>query len=399
MSFNKDPHLSKRPVRSARPAQPEQPARPQLRPVSRRKRGGGSIFMAMLSSAVLASVVTWLFMNYFPINASARSRSVAPRRSLNKGEKRTIRIFQKVSKSVVFITRLQDRQDWYSMSVNRVRQGTGSGFVWNKSGYIVTNYHVVRNAAEIRVRLADHSTWRAVLRGYDDSKDIAVLRIRAPRRRLLPIPVGRSRNLLVGQQVLAIGNPFGLDRTLTTGVVSALNRRIRSPQGRPIEGVIQTDAAINPGNSGGPLLDSSGRLIGINTAIYSPSRASAGIGFAVPVDIVNRIVPQLIKHGRIVRPRIGIIINQHVRSQRNKKGVMIAGVRPNGPAAKAGLRGIRETREGELVWGDILVKLNRKAIRNTNDLLSFLETKRVGDTVTATVIRNGRRKRVRIKLD
>jgi S1-C subfamily serine protease len=163
--------------------------------------------------------------------------------------------------------------------------------------------------------------------------------------------------------------------------------------------VIQTDAAINPGNSGGPLLDSSGRLIGINTAIYSPSRASAGIGFAVPVDIVNRIVPQLIKHGRIVRPRIGIIINQHVRSQRNKKGVMIAGVRPNGPAAKAGLRGIRETREGELVWGDILVKLNRKAIRNTNDLLSFLETKRVGDTVTATVIRNGRRKRVRIKLD
>lgn len=382
------------------PRIPQERAPKRLRPaIKREQRGGGSLVFAVITSAILASTMTWFFVNYFPVNAQTRPRRISKRRSLNAAEKSTIRIFQRVSRSVAFITRLQDRRDMYTMNVYRVRRGTGSGFVWDRAGHIVTNYHVIQGASAIRVRLADHSTWSATLKGAAPGKDIAVLKLRAPRNRLVPIPVGRSSNLLVGQQVLAIGNPFGLDRTLTTGVVSALNRRIRSPQGRKIEGVIQTDAAINPGNSGGPLLDSSGRLIGINTAIYSPSRASAGIGFAVPVDTVNRIVPQLIKYGRVVRPRLGIIINQQMMGSVGRSGVMIASVRRGGPAEKVGLRGIRETRNGELIWGDIIVRLGSMRIKNVNDMLNFLEKKRVGDTVRITVLRNGRRRTFRIKLD
>lgn len=379
------------------PRQPNPPQRKKHEAIAMRQKRGG-IIVPVFSTALVASAATWLLMSYLPVSAQTRPRKIAIRSSLKADEKKTIRVFQNVSRSVVFITRLQDQRDMYSMNTYRVRRGTGSGFVWNKSGYIVTNYHVIRDASAIRVRLADHTTWPATLKGIAPSKDLAVLHIRAPRKKLNPIPVGRSSNLLVGQQVLAIGNPFGLDRTLTKGIVSALNRRIKSPSGRAIQDVIQTDAAINPGNSGGPLLDSSGRLIGINTAIYSPSRASAGIGFAVPVDTVNRIVPQLIKHGRIVRPRLGIMINQQVMRGRSY-GVMIAGTRPGGPAARAGLRGIRETRYGDLIWGDVIVKIDNKRIKNTDDMLDFIERKRVGDTVRVTVLRKGKRKTVRLKLD
>ena len=284
--------------------------------------------------------------------------------------------------------------------MQRRRRGTGSGFVWDKKGHIVTNYHVIRNAGVLKVRLADQSTWSARVVGSAPDKDLAVLKIKAPARRLRPISIGRSSNLQVGQTVLAIGNPFGLDRTLTVGVVSALNRQIRSQSNRPIRGVIQTDAAINPGNSGGPLLDSAGRLIGVNTAIFSPSRANAGIGFAVPVDTVNRVVPQLIRYGRIRRPRIGIHVfynKQFMRSIR-RVGVMIEQVVPNSPAAKLRLRGMRRTYEGDLILGDIIVGLDGKPVRNLDDLLTILEKHKVGDRVWIKINREGKLRKLRLKL-
>ena len=209
---------------------------------------------------------------------------------------------------MVFITTTTRQVDFWTRNVFEVPQGTGSGFVWDESGHIVTNYHVVQGAASAKVTLGE-TEYDADTVGVAPDQDLAVLEIRAARANLAPIAIGTSADLQVGQKVFAIGNPFGLDHTLTTGIVSALGRTIQSVTNRPIDGAIQTDAAINPGNSGGPLLDSAGRLIGVNTAIYSPSGASAGIGFAVPVDTVSRIVPELITHGKVVRPRLGVVLD------------------------------------------------------------------------------------------
>lgn len=353
----------------------------------------------VILSAVLASGMTWYMMEYMSI-PEVNARKISQRRNLTSSEKRTIRIFQRNSRSVVYITKLQQQRDFFSMNVTQIPRGTGTGFVWDRAGHIVTNFHVIRGASSVRVRLADHSTWTAKIVGRAPSKDLAVLRIRAPRSRLRPIRVGRSGNLRVGQRVYAIGNPFGLDRTLTVGVVSALNRQIKSLTGRPIRGVIQTDAAINPGNSGGPLLDTSGLLIGVNTAIYSPSRANAGIGFAVPVDTVFRVIPSLIKHGRVIRPRIGVIIIQDPNFVKSlgKTGVMIARVSRRGPAARAGLRGVRETPGGDLLLGDIIVAIDGRKVKGSNDLLAYIEKKKVGDSVRLTIERYNKRFRVRIRL-
>jgi len=233
----------------------------------------------------------------------ATPRAVTPRGPLLAEEQSQIEVFRKTSPSVVHITTLETQRDFFSLNVQQVPRGTGTGFVWDERGHIVTNFHVIQNGNGARVTLADQSAYNAELVGAFPDRDLAVLRIQAPREKLPPIPVGTSRDLLVGQRVYAIGNPFGLDQTLTTGIVSALNREIESVNQRTIRGVIQTDAAINPGNSGGPLLDSAGRLIGVNTAIYSPSGASAGIGFAIPVDEVNRIVPRLIRDGAAATAR------------------------------------------------------------------------------------------------
>ncbi|KAJ0254089.1 Protease Do-like 1 [Hirschfeldia incana] len=223
-----------------------------------------------------------------PAVESAAAFVVSTPRKLQTDELATVRLFQENTPSVVYITNLAVRQDAFTLDVLEVPQGSGSGFVWDKQGHIVTNYHVIRGASDLRVTLADQSTYDAKVVGFDQDKDVAVLRIEAPKDKLRPIPVGVSADLLVGQKVFAIGNPFGLDHTLTTGVISGLRREISSAAtGRPIQDVIQTDAAINPGNSGGPLLDSSGTLIGINTAIYSPSGASSGVGFSIPVDTVG----------------------------------------------------------------------------------------------------------------
>jgi S1-C subfamily serine protease len=265
-------------------------------------------------------------------------------------------------------------------------QGTGSGFVWDQEGHIITNFHVIQEASGAKVTLADNSDWEAQLVGVAPDQDLAVLSIKAPAERLHPIPVGTSANLQVGQKVFAIGNPFGLDQTLTTGIISALGREIQARTGRDITGVIQTDAAINPGNSGGPLLDSASRLIGVNTAIFSPSGSSAGIGFAVPVDTVNRVVPQLLRHGRVIRPGLGVRIADDATVTRlGLAGVLIFDVTEGSAAARAGLRGTRRDDQGRLILGDVIVAIDDNAVTSIHDLMTVLDTYKVGDQVTVAV--------------
>ncbi|KAG8086461.1 hypothetical protein GUJ93_ZPchr0010g9975 [Zizania palustris] len=286
----------------------------------------GSLIVALASAALILGDV-----------GAASAFVVATPRKLQADELATVRLFQENTPSVVYITNLAVRQDAFTLDVLEVPQGSGSGFVWDKSGHIVTNFHVIRGASDIRVTLADQSVYEAQVVGFDQDKDVAVLRIKGPKEKLRPIPVGVSADLLVGQKVYAIGNPFGLDHTLTTGVISGLRREISSAAtGRPIQDVIQTDAAINPGNSGGPLLDSSGNLIGVNTAIYSPSGASSGVGFSIPVDTVGGIVDQLIKFGKVTRPILGIKFapDQSVE-QLGLSGVLVLDAPPSGPAGKA----------------------------------------------------------------
>lgn len=305
-------------------------------------------------------------------------------------EQATIDIFEKVSKSVVFITNTSIRRDFWSFNTFEVPQGGGSGFVWNRQGHIVTCFHVIYRADAIKVILNDQSAYSAKVVGVDPDHDIAVLKILAPEKKLVPVELGQSQHLRVGQKVLAIGNPFRLDYTLTTGIISALGRAIQSINQRTIEGVIQTDAAINPGSSGGPLLDSSGRLIGINTQIVSPSGAFAGIGFAVPVNTVKRVVPQLIKFGKIIRPSIGVsILHDSIASRWGIQGLIIAKVQPGGPADRAGLQSIQETRRGRLKLGDIITKVDGEPVNRVDDLARILDRHRVGEPVTFEIRRNG----------
>lgn len=309
--------------------------------------------------------------------------------NLGADELATIHVFERSTKSVVFITNSALRRDLWSLNVMEVPQGSGSGFVWDLDGHIVTNFHVIYGASTISVVLSEGSDYQAKVVGVDPDHDLAVLRIQAPRDKLFPVQLGSSRELRVGQKVLAIGNPFGLDHTLTTGVVSALGRSIKSLSERTIDGVIQTDAAINPGNSGGPLLDSAGRLIGVNTQIVSPSGAFAGIGFAVPVDMVARVVPQLIRYGKIIKPGLGVsLVHDEVAQRWGVKGVVLARVDRNGAAGKAGLRGIRETGSGRIELGDIIVKLDGKAVEGVDDLTRILDGHKVGDEVTVEYVRN-----------
>ena len=279
-------------------------------------------------------------------------------------------------------------------------RGSGTGFVWDDRGHIVTNFHVIQGANGARVTLADQSSWDAELVGAFPDRDLAVLRIQAPADKLPPIALGSSRDLLVGQRVYAIGNPFGLDQTLTTGIVSALNREIESFNNRTIRGVIQTDAAINPGNSGGPLLDSAGRLIGVNTQIASPSGASAGIGFAIPADEVNRIVPRLIRDGRFLRPTLGIGAGNAAlhRALNLPKGVALIQVVPGGPAARTGLQPFRRGTRGEVLAGDVITAVNDEPLADLDDMLTQFERRQPGETVTLTVWRAGQTRKVSVVL-
>jgi len=333
-------------------------------------------------------------------NEPAPPRAVAPRGPLGADEQANIDLFRRVSPSVVHITTLETQRDMFSMNVMQVPRGTGTGFVWDDKGHIVTNFHVIQGGSAARVTMADQSTFPAKLVGAFPDRDLAVLKIEAPQAKLPPIAVGASRELLVGQRVYAIGNPFGLDQTLTMGIVSALNREIESFNGRTIRGVVQTDAAINPGNSGGPLLDSAGRLIGVNTQIASPSGASAGIGFAIPVDEVNRIVPRLIRDGRFVRPAIGITAGPAnlTRALGLPRGVPIVEVGNSSPAAKAGLQPFRRERGGNIVQGDVITAINDEPVADLDDMLSQLERRAPGDSVTLTLWRGGQQRKQAVVL-
>jgi S1-C subfamily serine protease len=267
-------------------------------------------------------------------------------------------------------------------------EGTGSGFVWDDAGHVVTNFHVIQNADAAQITFADQSVFQARLVGYFADKDLAVLKVDAPPGKLKPIPLGRSDDLQVGQKVYAIGNPFGLDQTLTTGIISALGREIDSVTNRPIKNVIQSDAAINPGNSGGPLLDSAGLLIGVNTAIFSTSGVSAGIGFAIPVDEVNRVVPELIKHGKVTKPGLGVTLApDNLSRQWVPEGVVILDLLSEGAAAKAGIRGSSRQRNGKISLGDVIKSVDGKPIKALKDLYLVLDEKKVGDVVKVVVIR------------
>ncbi|MCK6572570.1 trypsin-like peptidase domain-containing protein [Myxococcota bacterium] len=330
--------------------------------------------------------------------AQAVPRPVAARGPLAAAEQATIDLFRRVAPSVVFVTSKGRYRDFWTADVTEVPQGSGTGFVWDDKGHIVTNFHVIAEAAAIEVTLDDQTSLPAELVGVAPDKDLAVLRVRGGGR-LPAIDVGTSADLLVGQSVFAIGNPFGLDHTLTTGVISATGRTIKAITGREIEGCIQTDAAINPGNSGGPLLDSAGRLIGINTMIQSPSGASAGIGFAVPVDIINRFVPQLINHGRLVRPVVGVnLVDDRFTRRLGYRGAMIGQVVRGGPAAAAGLRAATRARNGRVIPGDVIVAVNGKKVENTDDLLGLLESHEVGQQVVLTIVREKAQLEVRLKL-
>jgi S1-C subfamily serine protease len=337
-------------------------------------------------------------------NIYGAPREITPRGELSDIEKTNIAIYKKSKPSVVHITTVSLERDFWSMNVQEVPEGTGSGFVWDKGGHIVTNFHVIRNAVQnggsARVTLADHTTYQASLTGVAPDKDLAVLHIDAPKSKLVPITVGGSEDLQVGQMAYAIGNPFGLDLTFTTGVVSALGREIQSLTKRSIKNVIQTSAAINPGNSGGPLLDSAGRLIGVNTAIYSPSGGNIGIGFAIPVAEVNRVVPLLIKKGKLERAGLGVQLleDQSARELGVDEGAVVLNVYRNSPAAKAGLRPTRMTRSGRIRLGDVIIAIDDKPVVKANDFFDILEKYKTGDSVTLTILRDGEEEKVQATL-
>jgi S1-C subfamily serine protease len=341
----------------------------------------------------------------FAAERQTTPRKVVPRPELSADEKQTIELFRRLSPSVVYITTIDKVMNLLTLNVREVPRGTGSGFVWEEQGgiiYVVTNNHVIAGARGAQVRFSDQRSFVAELVGVSAEHDLAVLRLKVPEGRPMPLPLGSSNDLQVGQKVLAIGNPFGLDHSLTTGVISALDRSIAGDGGSPIHHLIQTDAAINPGNSGGPLLDSAGRLIGVNTAIYSPSGASAGIGFAVPADTVNRVVPELIAYGQYRRPTMGIAVfdklSSLVTQQLGIKGVLVADVEANSPAAQAGLRGSRRNRDGSIVPGDVIQSVDGVAVDGATALDRVIDDKRPGDRITLVLWRDGRKQGVSLTL-
>ncbi len=334
---------------------------------------------------------------------TAEPKPVAPRGDLTKLEKTNIKIFENAKDSVVYISTSQTMVDPWSMSVFNVPRGTGSGFVWDKAGHIVTNFHVIEGATEAKVRLSNGFYYDAFLVGADKSHDLAVLKIKPALSAILkPILIGSAKDLKVGQIVYAIGNPFGLDWTMTMGIISALDRYLDEGNGVKIKHVIQTDAAINPGNSGGPLLDSAGRVIGVNTAIYSPSGTSAGIGFAIPIDTVNRVVSQLIAYGKYVPPSLGIEsddrINKILDQRYGIKGVAVLAIAPGSGAFKANLRPAKFYPDGSIVFGDIILKIDGKRVESFQELEEILDEYRIGDEAVLEILRGDKKITVKITL-
>lgn len=356
-------------------------------------------------AALLVGFAVWYWLpelKWRLHRAPPEVRAVLARGDLAADERTNIEIFEHSRGSVVFISTRERVVDFWTRNVQSVPSGTGSGFIWDDRGHVVTNLHVVAGASEASVRLNDGRDYPAGLVGASPAHDLAVLQIRVPFNLPSPVPVGSSNDLKVGQKVFAIGNPFGLDWTLTTGIVSALDRSLTAEDGRTIQHLIQTDAAINPGNSGGPLLDSAGRLIGINTAIYSPSGASAGVGFAIPVDTVNRVVPQLISNGRYVQAGLGIqvddTLNRLITRQLGIQGVAVLRVGQGSAAEQAGLRGARLTEDRSIIPGDVITAVNGRAVESAGQLFAQLDDYKIGDDVTLSVWREGQIVKLKAKL-
>lgn len=326
------------------------------------------------------------------------------RTHLTQDEISITELFRENTPSVVFITNLASRRDAYTLDMLEIPQGAGSGLIWDLSGHIVTNYHVIRGASELQVTLTGGAEHPAKIVGFDEDRDVAVLQLittDGDKPLLHPTKLGDSDGLLVGQKVFAIGNPFGLDHTLTSGIISGTGREISSGNtGRPIQDVIQTDAAINPGNSGGPLLDSDGNLIGINTAIYSPSGANSGVGFAIPVDIVRSSVDQIIRFGRVIRPILGISFAPDQSSEQlGVQGILVLDARKGGPAWKSGIKGTSRDKYGRLVLGDIITALNGKRVRTASDLYKLLDKCSIGDKIDMEVLRENNKEQIAITLE
>jgi len=320
--------------------------------------------------------------------------------SVASDEQNNIEVYKVLSPGVVFITSTSTQPGDLFFD-EQEREGSGSGSIIDQQGHILTNYHVIEGAQKLTVSFGGDKSYPARVVGADPDTDLAVIQVSAPDEQLTVVPFGDSDRLVVGQKVLAIGNPFGLARTLSTGVISGLQRPIRARNGRQIEGAIQTDASINPGNSGGPLLDSSGRMIGINSQILSPAGGSVGVGFAVPINIAKRVVPQLVKNGAVVRPKLGIssfdVRNLQVRLPVSD-GVMIYQLDPNGAAAAAGLHGVQQTGDGELILGDIITSIDGEKVADKDDLFRVLDKHQIGDTVQVEILRDGRRTNVPVRL-
>jgi S1-C subfamily serine protease len=372
--------------------------------------------LVVLFAAGLGAVVTLTLMHrrgrdrvpspaQATTSAPASAATLAPLAPLSpeartEDERNTIAVFARAARSCVFVTQHQIVVDYFGGSAHEEAAGSGSGFVWDEAGHIVTNFHVVAGARSLTVTLHDQRTFPAQVVGSEPRKDIAVLKIDAPAGALSAISQHQERiELEVGQKVIAIGNPFGLDQTLTTGVISALGRQVEGIGSVKIREMIQTDAAINPGNSGGPLLDSTGRLIGMSTMIYSKSGASAGIGFAVPASTIAKVVPQLIKLGHVEQVGIGIDIDPTQRLERRlgMRGVIVIAARPDSPAAEAGIKGLSRTMSG-LELGDVIVGIDDKAIENYDDLYNALDTRKPGETIKVTLVREDRKVEVSVKL-
>ena len=358
--------------------------------------------LVLMMVMVTSMLATALYLTLKERPESVSPRFVTPRSALAPDERSTITLFEETAPSVVFITTLEHvrvRRPFRGSKVTRQPQGEGSGIIWDTEGHVVTNYHVINQAHSAIVRTADGKEYEASLVGTAPDQDLAVLKIAPQEKRLSPIVLGSSGDLKVGQSTFAIGNPFGLDHTLTTGVISALDREMESLSGRTIFGVIQTDAAINPGNSGGPLLDSAGRLIGVNTAIESPTGASSGIGFAVPVDTVNRIVPQVIKYGVAPRPGLGVrLAPAHFSERLGVQGAVILEVTPNTAAAAAELQPMYVDQRGRVRAGDVIIALDGQTVVTADDLGRLLDGRTVGDMVHLGITRDGALRTVKLAL-
>ena len=369
---------------------------------------GRQILVIALGSALFAAVAVAGFQQlssrFLPFGSASISQpSSITDPSLATDEQNNIEVYKATSPGVVYIQSTSTVRDFFGM-FERPVEGAGSGSIIDEQGNILTNYHVIANAEKLTVSFGTGKNYPAKVVGRDPDTDLAVIRLlETPKESLTIVPMGDSDKLIVGQKVLAIGNPFGLDRTLTTGVISGLQRPIRAQNRRQIEGAIQTDASINPGNSGGPLLDSHGRMIGINSQIESTSGSSAGVGFAIPINIAKRVVPELIKNGEVKRPKLGIV-PRDVETLQNQvrlpvsSGVLIWQVQPGGPAANAGLRGMVQTEDGDIELGDIIVGLDGEKINNNDELYRALNKHQLGDSVSVEVFRNGTRMTVQVRL-